>query len=306
MPGSRRSRRRAGSATSPSSRDRRPSWTRRPPRRRGSPRRRRQARRQRQRTRKKPSSPRTTRAFRPPPRPGTASGGCDTSTRMTAEQMFEEIRGLAAQARNAHVRALLLSFLDDPELRSGFLRAPAAKSIHHAFPGGLCEHTLSVLQLGWRACDHYPQLDRDLVAAGCLLHDFGKAKEISPEPPFEYTDEGKLVGHLVLTCQLIREKASRIPGFSPELEWRVTHLIAAHHGRYENGSPKEPATLEAMVVHAVDELDSRISSFGQLFAAAQGPWTDRKNPYGRQLLVPPAPAEDMRRFEGAGVYREVK
>jgi 3'-5' exoribonuclease len=225
---------------------------------------------------------------------------------MTVEAMFEQIRALCAQVREPHVRALLFGFLDDPGLVPAFLRAPAAKSIHHAFAGGLCEHTLSVIQLGWRICDHYPQLDRDLVTAGCLLHDFGKAREISPEPGFEYTDEGKLVGHLVLTCQLIREKASRIPDFPRELEWRITHLVAAHHGRREYGSPKEPATLEAIVVHALDELDTRMSSFGQLFAASQRSWTDRNNIYGRQLLVPSAPAEDVRRFEGPGVYREVK
>ena len=225
---------------------------------------------------------------------------------MTAEALFEQIRALCGQVRNPYLRALLFAFLDDPELQPAFLRAPAAKSIHHAFPGGLCEHTLSVLQLGWRICDHYPQLDRDLVTAGCLLHDYGKAKEISPEPGFEYTDEGKLVGHLVLTCQLIREKAASIPDFPRELEWRVTHLIAAHHGRYEYGSPKEPVTLEAMVVHAVDELDTRVSSFGQLFAAAQGPWTDRKNVYGRQLLVPGPARDDDRRLEAPGLYRGVK
>ena len=225
---------------------------------------------------------------------------------MRVEAMFGQIRSLTAQVRNPHLRTLLFAFLDDDTLVPAFLRAPAAKSIHHAYPGGLCEHTPSVMQLGWRACDHYPQLDRDLVTAGCLLHDFGKAREISPEPGFEYTDEGKLVGHLILTCQLVREKAARIPGFPRELEWRVTHLIAAHHGRHEYGSPKEPATLEAMVVHAVDELDTRTSSFAQLFAAAEGPWTDRKNLYGRQLLVPAAPVEDDRRLEGAGLYREVK
>ncbi|HEY6911862.1 MAG TPA: HD domain-containing protein [Myxococcales bacterium] len=224
---------------------------------------------------------------------------------MTVEAMFDEIRSLAAQAKNHQVRALLFSFLDDPALKPSFLRAPAAKSIHHAFAGGLCEHTLSVLQLGWRVCDHYPQLDRDLVTAGCILHDIGKAREISPEPGFEYTDEGKLVGHLVLTCQLIREKAALIPDFPRELEFRLTHLVVAHHGRFEYGSPREPAMLEAMVVHALDELDTRVSSFGQLFAAAPpgSQWTDRKNLYGRQLLVPPPPADDDRRFTGPGVYR---
>src|SRR3954452_19422829 len=201
-------------------------------------------------------------------------------TRFDTGDLFAEVRRLCAEVRNAHLRTLLLGLLEDPELGPAFRAAPAAKTIHHAFAGGLCEHTLSVLQLGWRICDHYPQLDRDLVTAGCLLHDFGKAREISPEPGFEYTDEGRLVGHLVLVCQLIREKAARIAGFPPELEWKITHLVAAHHGRYEYGSPKEPVTLEAMVVHALDELDTRMSSFAQLFAAAQGPWTDRKNVYG--------------------------
>jgi 3'-5' exoribonuclease len=223
---------------------------------------------------------------------------------------FAQIRALVAQVQNPRLRALLDAFLDDPELRQGFLRAPAATRIHHAWQGGLCEHTLSVLQLGWRICDHYPQLDRDLITAGCLLHDIGKAREISAEPGFEYTDEGRLVGHLLLTCQLIREKAARIPGFSRELEWRVTHLVAAHHGKREYGSPKEPATLEAMVVHALDELDTRMSSFAQLFAEAPSgsAWTDRKNLYGRALLIPPPVAPDERRFDAPGLYRlaEVK
>jgi 3'-5' exoribonuclease len=226
---------------------------------------------------------------------------------MDPDAMFAQIRALVAQVRDGHVRALLESFLDDPELAPAFRRAPAAKSIHHAFVGGLCEHTLSVMQLGWRICDHYPQLDRDLVTAGCLLHDFGKSREISPEPGFEYTDEGKLVGHLVLTCQLIREKAARIEGFPRELEWRITHIVVAHHGRLEYGSPKEPVTLEAMAVHALDELDTRVSSFGQLLAAAsEGRWTDKKNLYGRQLLKSGTPQDDARRFAGPGIYREGK
>jgi 3'-5' exoribonuclease len=207
---------------------------------------------------------------------------------LDTDAQFAQLRALVAQVKNLHVRALLDAFLDDPQLASAFRVAPAAKGIHHAWLGGLCEHTLSVLQLGWRICDHYPQLDRDLVTAGALLHDIGKAREISPEPGFEYTDEGKLVGHLVLTCQLIREKAAAIQGFPSDLEWRLTHLVVAHHGRHEYGSPKEPVTLEAMVVHALDDLDTRVSSFGQLFAKAEpgARWTDSRNIYGRQLLIP--------------------
>ena len=223
---------------------------------------------------------------------------------LDTDALFAQIRGLVAQVKSSHVRALLEAFLDDPQLAAAFRVAPAAKGIHHAWIGGLCEHTLSVLQLGWRICDHYPQLDRDLVTAGALLHDIGKAREISPEPGFEYTDEGKLVGHLVLTCQLIREKAARIEGFPEDLEWRITHLVVAHHGRHEYGSPKEPVTLEAMVVHALDELDTRVASFGQLMAQAEGRWTESKNLYRRQLLKSDPPAADERRLEGPGLYRE--
>jgi 3'-5' exoribonuclease len=225
---------------------------------------------------------------------------------LDTDAQFAQLRALVAQVKNPHVRALLDAFLDDPQLAPAFRVAPAAKGIHHAWLGGLCEHTLSVLQLGWRICDHYPQLDRDLVTAGALLHDIGKAREISPEPGFEYTDEGKLVGHLVLTCQLIRETAARIPDFPQELEWRLTHLVVAHHGRHEYGSPKEPVTLEAMVVHALDELDTRVASFGQLMAEAPGRWTESKNLYRRQLLKSEPQPPDGRRFEGPGLYREGK
>ncbi|HEX4383205.1 MAG TPA: HD domain-containing protein [Myxococcales bacterium] len=218
---------------------------------------------------------------------------------------FAQIRALVSQVKSPHVRALLDAFLDDPELQPAFLKAPAAMRIHHAYLGGLCEHTLSVLQLGWRICDHYPQLDRDLITAGCLLHDFGKVRELSPEPGGGYTDEGRLVGHIVTTCQLVREKAAGIEGFPRELEWRITHLIAAHHGRREYGSPKEPVTLEAMVVHALDDLDSQMSAFALLFQAAEAgaAWTDRKNQYGRALAVAQPAGTDDRRFGGQGLYR---
>ncbi|HUJ26926.1 MAG TPA: HD domain-containing protein [Myxococcales bacterium] len=208
----------------------------------------------------------------------------------TPSEQLAELRTRCAQVQDGHVRALLFAFLDDPEIAAGFVRAPAAMRIHHAFEGGLCAHTLSLVKLADRVCDHYPHLDRDLVVAGLLLHDIGKTREISAEPGFDYTEEGKLVGHLVLACQWIREKAARIDGFPRELEMRITHLVTAHHGRHEYGSPKEPATLEAVVVHALDELDTRLNSFEQLFAAAPpgSTWTDRKNMYGRSLWIPPA------------------
>jgi 3'-5' exoribonuclease len=234
------------------------------------------------------------------------------ASRFDPDQMFAEVRSLVATVRQPQLRELLLGLLDDPEIGPAFRSAPAAKGVHHPFTGGLCEHTLSVLQLGWRICDHYPQLDRDLVTAGCLLHDLGKTRELAPAGSgFDYTEEGRLVGHLVIATQWIHERAARIAGFPRELTWHLVHLVAAHHGKLEYGSPKEPATLEALVVHAVDELDSRVSSFGLLFEQAEGGWTDRRNLYGTRLFAGPswngAPLPpDERRFEGPGIYRSLR
>ncbi len=234
------------------------------------------------------------------------------TSRFDPDQMFAEVRALVATVRQLQLRELLLGLLDDPEIGPAFRQAPAAKGIHHPFVGGLCEHTLSVLQLGWRICDHYPQLDRDLVTAGCLLHDLGKTRELEAgEGGFDYTDEGRLVGHLLIATQWIHERAARIAGFPRELTLHLLHLVAAHHGKLEYGSPKEPATLEAMVVHAVDELDSRVSSFGLLFETAEGAWTDRSNIYGRRLFKGPswngaAPEPDPRRLSSPGIYRSLR
>ncbi|GAC1348235.1 MAG: HD domain-containing protein [Myxococcales bacterium] len=231
-------------------------------------------------------------------------------SRFDAAALFAQVRGLVVQVKNPHIRALLLGFLDDPEIGPAFQRAPAAKGVHHPFLGGLCEHTLSVLQLGWRVCDHYPQLDRDLITAGCLLHDIGKTRELTYERGFDYSDEGRLVGHLVMTCQWIHERVQAIPDFPRELEWHLVHLVAAHHGKLEFGSPKVPHTLEAMVVHALDELDSRVNSFGLLFDKARGDsaWTEYQRLYERSLFKGPSwdgqvLAHDERRLAEPSVYR---
>jgi 3'-5' exoribonuclease len=232
--------------------------------------------------------------------------------RFDPDELFAQVRGFCAEIRDGHVRTLLLGLLDDPDLGPAFRVAPAAKSIHHAWVSGLCEHTLSLLQLGWRVCDHYPQLDRDLVTAGCVLHDFGKVRELACEGAgFAYTDEGRLVGHIVLACQLIHERAARIAGFPPALEMHLVHLVAAHHGLHEHGSPKEPHTLEALVVHALDELDSRIAAFGAIFSRDGNPgsFTEYQRLYDRHLFKLPSwngqePAPDPRRFQGPGLYED--
>jgi 3'-5' exoribonuclease len=197
---------------------------------------------------------------------------------------------ITERVNDPHVKQLLLAFLDDPQIAAGLPHAPAAKGIHHAYRGGLAEHLLSVIRLTLRVADHYPMADRDLLLAGALLHDVMKVAEISPEKGFEYTDEGKLVGHLVMTAQKIREKTLAIPGFPPLLEQHLTHLVLAHHGRLEHGSPRLPMTIEAYIVHALDSLDSRIASW--LEAMARDPnekWTETLKLYDRQLWKGPVP-----------------
>jgi 3'-5' exoribonuclease len=186
---------------------------------------------------------------------------------------------------------LLLAFLDDTVVAERLPVAPAAKGIHHAHRGGLAEHILSVLRLGNRVADHYPVLDRDLIAAGALLHDIGKVVELAWDGGnTRYTDEGRLVGHLVLTAQAIRQKAAVIEGFPPLLEAHITHLVLAHHGQLEYGSPKTPMTLEALVVHSIDTLDSRIASWLDLMARDPGTtWTEQTKLYDRHLWKGPLP-----------------
>jgi 3'-5' exoribonuclease len=214
-----------------------------------------------------------------------------------------QIRELVERVGDPHVKALLLAFLDDPVVAQRLSAAPAAKGIHHAHRGGLAEHILSVMRLGQRVADHYPMLDRDLVTAGALLHDIGKVHELAWDGGnVRYTDEGRLVGHIVMTAQAIREKAARIPGFPALLEAHITHGVLAHHGQLEFGSPKLPMTLEAYVVHAIDSLDSRIDSWLDLMAKDPGEtWTEQTKLYERHLWKGPAPtARGRAPVEGRG------
>jgi 3'-5' exoribonuclease len=206
------------------------------------------------------------------------------------------IRELAQRVEDPHVRALLLAFLDDPEIAGLLPMAPAAKGIHHAYKGGLADHILSVMKLAHRIADHYPMADRDLLIAGAMLHDICKVTEISKEGDgFAYTDEGRLVGHIVMTAQKIREKASRIDGFPPALEHHLTHLVISHHGQLDWGSPKVPMTLEALLVHLIDTLDSRVASWLELMERDPNEkWTELSKLYDRHLWKGPLPTTRAR------------
>ncbi|MGH2669948.1 MAG: 3'-5' exoribonuclease YhaM family protein [bacterium] len=146
----------------------------------------------------------------------------------------------------------------------------AAKTIHHAYRGGLLEHVVSMSELMGKVCDHYRELDRDLLLLGVLFHDLGKVRELGVVPASEYTREGRLIGHVVLGRDLLRERCAAIPGFPPDLQLQLEHLVLSHQGTREFGSPVEPMTAEALVLHFVDDLDSKLEQLRRAGETASG------------------------------------
>lgn len=197
-------------------------------------------------------------------------------------EMLAELDGLIASVKDPWIRQLLAAlFVEDAELRAAFAQAPAAKSMHHAYLGGLLEHTLSVAAVAERACGHYRDLNRDLVLAGVFLHDVGKTAELSYQRSFGYTDPGNLLGHIALEADWISRAAARIPEFPEDLRLQILHIVLSHHGRLEFGSPVLPKTPEALLVHYLDDLDGKLEV---MFRALKdegdsGAWS----PYSRAL-----------------------
>lgn len=159
------------------------------------------------------------------------------------------------------LRQLLLNIFGDPDLVRRFKECPAAKALHHAYIGGLMEHTLSVMRLCVLVASHYPMLNRSLLLAGAALHDVGKMDELAWGRSFEYTDEGRLVGHITMESIFLDRKMSEIPDFPPELRIELLHILISHHRELEYGSPKRPKTLEALVLSYLDDLDAKLESF---------------------------------------------
>jgi len=180
------------------------------------------------------------------------------------EEMLEELRQLVGSMENPHLRALLELFLADEAVVSRYMRAPAAKFIHHAFLGGLLEHVLSVCRLCRLVAGHYKNVDVDLLLAGAVLHDIGKIHELSYDRSFGYTSEGQLLGHIFIAGRMVEEKLAQLPDFPPKLRTLLHHLILSHHGSLEFGSPKLPLFPEALVLHYVDDLDAKMESMRAL------------------------------------------
>jgi 3'-5' exoribonuclease len=180
------------------------------------------------------------------------------------EAMFNEILTYVENIKTKSLQSLLQSFLHDEKTAELFKRAPAAKGFHHIYLGGLLDHTLSVVRLLDKVCDHYSGLNKDMVITGGILHDIGKIYEFSYDTIIEYSDEGRLIGHIVMGVEMINKKIAEIPDFPGQLALELRHIILSHHGEFEFGSPKRPKTLEALVVHYIDDLDAKFNAFHTL------------------------------------------
>ena len=183
------------------------------------------------------------------------------TTSQDTGKMLAELKDLASRVSQPSLRQLLDSFFRDEGLMKKMKLAPAAKAVHHVFLGGLLEHTLSVVQLVLLIGPRYKKIDLDLLLTGAILHDLGKISELSYSRTFDYTDSGRLLGHITLTVEMIDEKIKAIPGFPENLAMLLKHLILSHHGEYEFGSPKRPKTLEALLLHQLDDLDAKMNGF---------------------------------------------
>lgn len=207
-------------------------------------------------------------------------------TEANVENLWARLRELAAGIEDPWLRQLLDAVLDDGEIAPLMQRAPAAKTMHHAFLGGLLEHVVSLCELCCVVAARYPETNRDLLLTGAVLHDIGKVYELSYDRSLGYTIEGQLLGHIVMAVEIIGRKIKDIPGFPEELAILVKHMILSHHGQYDFGSPKLPMFREAVMLHYLDDLDSKMGAMRALFASDKGDpeWTERGGALERRLL----------------------
>jgi len=208
---------------------------------------------------------------------------------VSGEESIARIRALVATMGDPDLRGLIVGFLDDDHFARTFGDAPAAKLHHHAYVGGLAEHTLSLMRLCELACAHYPELDRDLLLAGAFFHDVGKTRELAVEPGFPYTEEGTLLGHIAIGYAMVRERIDRMPGFPADRRTDLGHLILSHQGELEWGSPVQPQTLEALTLHFLDNLDAKLATARPHVAGIESGRTAYVRSLGRALFRRAAP-----------------
>jgi len=203
------------------------------------------------------------------------------STRRNTQQMFERLKKLSETIQAEHFKKLMELFWEDKDLVERLKRAPAAKKMHHAYLGGLLEHTLSLALLADKVVEHYGGLDRDLLLTGAMLHDIGKLVEFEYDRRIDYSNEGRLIGHIVIGIDLVEKKITQIENFPDNAALLLKHLIVSHHGSRELGSPQLPMTLEAVMLNYLDEIDSKINGIRQFMESYES--GEEWSPYHRLL-----------------------
>jgi len=208
-------------------------------------------------------------------------------TSKNIDELWRTLEEFVATFQNEHLRKLVQAFMGDPEIAAAYRNAPAAKTLHHAYIGGLLDHVVSL----FRSCDlvsrNYPQINRDLLLTGAFLHDIGKIHELTYSRSFSYTTKGQLLGHMIIELEMLQAKIAQLPGFPNELKILVEHLIISHHGQYEFGSPKLPMFPEALMLHYLDDLDSKMEAMRAHFEreiGTESPWSSYNASLGRSLL----------------------
>ncbi len=193
------------------------------------------------------------------------------SSSVDPDLLWNRLMALVEKVGDERLRQLLFRIFSDPDVSERFRISPAARSMHHAYRSGLMEHTVSMTTVAKTLAEHY-RLNVDLVVAGCLLHDLGKIWELEVGPSIEYTDEGRLLGHLPMEVLFVDRQIAQLDGFPEETRRQLLHILLAHHGEYAYGSPRRPKTPEAQLVHMVDNLDAKVS--GMLDAIGSGGETE--------------------------------
>jgi len=202
-------------------------------------------------------------------------------------ELWRELCAFVATLQDPHLRTLLDAFLADPEIANAYRNAPAAKTLHHAYIGGLLDHVVSLMRSCDLVCRNYPQVNRDLVIAGAFFHDIGKIHELTYARSFTYSTRGQLLGHMIIELEMLQQKLAFLPDFPVGLKTLLEHLIISHHGHYEFGSPKLPMFPEALLLHYMDDLDSKMESMrAHLERDADSPnaWAGYNPSLGRNLL----------------------
>ena len=208
-------------------------------------------------------------------------------TTKNIDELWRVLEDFVSSFQDTNLKALVQAFMADPEIASCYRTAPAAKTLHHAYIGGLLDHVVSLFRSCDLLCRNYPQINRDLLLTGAFLHDIGKIHELTYNRSFSYTSRGQLLGHMIIELEMLQAKIALVPNFPDELKILLEHLIISHHGHYEFGSPKLPMFPEALMLHYLDDLDSKMESMRAHFereAETESTWTGYNSSLGRTLL----------------------